>query len=104
MRIRDWSSDVCSSDLHGIVAPYGLFETADSQVSIAPSNDAVYHKLLDALDLAHLRGHADFATNADRMTHRHAIKSLIEARTKEQTSEYWIQQIGRKTCREKRCQ
>src|SRR3546814_13726565 len=79
---------------HGIVAPYGLFETADSQVAIAPSNDAVYHKLLDALDLAHLRGHADFATNADRMTPRHAIKSLIEARTKEQTSEYWKQRLN----------
>src|SRR3546814_13035570 len=28
------------------------------------------------------------------MTHRHAIKSLIEARTKEQTSEYWIQRLN----------
>lgn len=79
---------------HGIVAPYGLFETADRPVAIAPSNDAVYHKLLDALDLAELKSHPDFATNADRMTNRKAIKAVIEARTREQPSAYWIQRLN----------
>ena len=34
---------------HGLVAPYGLFDAKDGQVAIAPSNDMVYFKLLDAL-------------------------------------------------------
>ncbi len=34
---------------HALVAPYGLFEAADGQVAIAPSNDQVYFKLLDVL-------------------------------------------------------
>ena len=36
---------------HALVAPYGLFEASDGQVAIAPSNDQVYFKLLDALRL-----------------------------------------------------
>ena len=36
---------------HALVAPYGLFDAADGQVAIAPSNDQVYFKLLDALGL-----------------------------------------------------
>ena len=42
---------------HALVAPYGLFEATDGQVAIAPSNDQVYFKLLDALGLSHLREH-----------------------------------------------
>ena len=42
---------------HALVAPYGLFEAADGQVAIAPSNDQVYFKLLDVLGLSHLRDH-----------------------------------------------
>jgi len=79
---------------HGIVAPYGLFETADRPVAIAPSNDAVYHKFLDALDLTELKNHPDFSTNADRMMNREAIKAIIEARTREQPSAYWIQRLN----------
>ncbi|MGI8894970.1 MAG: CaiB/BaiF CoA transferase family protein, partial [Casimicrobiaceae bacterium] len=50
---------------HALVAPYGLFDAADGQVAIAPSNDQVYWKLLDALDLPELRTHPEFLTNRD---------------------------------------
>lgn len=79
---------------HGIVAPYGLFETSDGQVAIAPSNDSVYQKLLDAIGLPQLRDQPEFRANADRMERRHAIKALIEARTREQTSDYWIKRLN----------
>ena len=36
---------------HALVAPYGLFDAKDGQVAIAPSNDQVYFKLLEALGL-----------------------------------------------------
>jgi crotonobetainyl-CoA:carnitine CoA-transferase CaiB-like acyl-CoA transferase len=44
---------------HGIASPYGMFRTKDGQVAIAPSNDTFYFKVLDALDLQHLREHPD---------------------------------------------
>ena len=80
---------------HGIVAPYGLFETADGQVAIAPSNDAMYEKLLDALELPELRAHPEFQANADRMLNRASIKSAIEARTRQKDSHYWIERLNR---------
>jgi crotonobetainyl-CoA:carnitine CoA-transferase CaiB-like acyl-CoA transferase len=80
---------------HGIVAPYGLFETADGQVAIAPSNDAMYEKFLDALELQSLRSHPDFQANADRMLNRESIKAAIEARTRQESSRYWIERLNR---------
>ncbi|WP_254241747.1 CaiB/BaiF CoA transferase family protein [Achromobacter pestifer] len=79
---------------HGIVAPYGLFETADGQVAIAPSNDAMYEKLLDALELPELRAHPEFQGNADRMLNRASVKVAIEARTRQQSSHYWIERLN----------
>ncbi|CAB3730970.1 Acetyl-CoA:oxalate CoA-transferase [Achromobacter animicus] len=80
---------------HGIASPYGLFETADGQVAIAPSNDAVYHKLLDALELSELRADPRFATNADRMRNRGAITEAIQTRTRQHTSAHWIERLNR---------
>ncbi|WP_447921043.1 CaiB/BaiF CoA transferase family protein [Achromobacter aegrifaciens] len=79
---------------HGIVAPYGLFETADGQVAIAPSNDAMYEKLLDALELPELRAHPEFLANDDRMLNRASIKAAIEARTRQKSSHYWIERLN----------
>jgi crotonobetainyl-CoA:carnitine CoA-transferase CaiB-like acyl-CoA transferase len=75
---------------HALVAPYGLFEASDGQVAIAPSNDQVYFKLLDALGLAELRDHPDFRTNRDRFERRAAINALVEAETRKQPIAHWL--------------
>lgn len=79
---------------HGIAAPYGLFETADGQVAIAPSNDVIYNKLLDALELPALRTDPLYQTNADRMQNRAAITAAIQARTRLNTSAHWIERLN----------
>jgi len=79
---------------HALVAPYGLFDAADGQVAIAPSNDQVYHKLLDALGLSHLREHPDFLTNQDRFARRDAINALVNAKTREQTIDHWLEVLN----------
>ncbi|MDH5285033.1 MAG: CoA transferase [Betaproteobacteria bacterium] len=75
---------------HALVAPYGLFDAADGQVAIAPSNDQVYFKLLDALGLAELREHPEFRTNADRFARRAAINARINERTRERPIAHWL--------------
>ena len=75
---------------HALASPYGLFEAADGQVAIAPSNDTFYFKLLDALGLAHLRDDPDFATNESRYEHRAAINAGINARTRAKPVAHWI--------------
>jgi crotonobetainyl-CoA:carnitine CoA-transferase CaiB-like acyl-CoA transferase len=75
---------------HALVAPYGLFDAADGQVAIAPSNDQVYFKLLDALGLSELRTHPEFLTNRDRFARRTAINAWINAKTREQPIAHWL--------------
>ena len=79
---------------HALASPYGLFEAADGQVAIAPSNDTFYLKLLAALDLDHLKEHSDFQTNADRFAHRAEINAAINARTGTGTVAYWIEKLN----------
>jgi crotonobetainyl-CoA:carnitine CoA-transferase CaiB-like acyl-CoA transferase len=80
---------------HALASPYGLFEASDGQIAVAPSNDTFYFKLLDALDLGHLREHPDFLTNDDRYLHRGAINAEINARTREKSVAHWIAAINR---------
>ncbi|MEI2417420.1 CoA transferase [Orrella sp. JC864] len=80
---------------HGIVAPYGLFETADGQVAIAPSNDMMYARLLQALDMPELADHPDYRTNALRMRNRLALREVVQARTRTQSTDYWIERCNR---------
>ena len=79
-----------NGNAHGIIAPYGIFRTKDSEVAISPGNDAIYQKFIDALGAQELRDHPDFKTNDLRMQHRKAIHTEIEKRTKSQTSNHWI--------------
>lgn len=79
---------------HALVAPYGLFEASDGQVAIAPSNDQVYFKLLDALGLARLRDHPDFRTNRDRFARRAAINAEVEAVTRTKPIAHWLEVLN----------
>jgi CoA:oxalate CoA-transferase len=75
---------------HPIAAPYGLFRTADGEIAIAPAGEAMYQRLLRALDAEALRERPEFATNTLRAAHRAAINAEIEARTTHATSAHWI--------------
>jgi crotonobetainyl-CoA:carnitine CoA-transferase CaiB-like acyl-CoA transferase len=81
---------------HPIVAPYGMFEASDGEVAVAPSNDAVYHRLLEALELEHLKDDPRFRTNELRMRNREAINAAIEAKTRTRTKNHWIETLNQK--------
>ncbi|MBL8583839.1 MAG: CoA transferase [Rhizobiaceae bacterium] len=80
---------------HAIVCPYGLFATADGEIAIAPSNDAIYAKLVKALDLEERLAAPAFATNASRIARRGEVNAIIEARTKTASSAHWIDVLNR---------
>ena len=80
---------------HPIVAPYGLFPAKDGEVAIAPSNDDVYEKLLDALELQHLKTDARFATNDLRMHNRQAINRIVAEKIKTMPKSYWVEHLNR---------
>jgi crotonobetainyl-CoA:carnitine CoA-transferase CaiB-like acyl-CoA transferase len=84
-----------SGNDHALVAPYGLFRTADGEIALAPSNDAFVARLAKALDIEEIAGDPRFATNAARMAHRKDINTLIETRTMKQTTAHWIDVLNR---------
>ena len=79
---------------HAIASPYGLFEASDGQVAIAPANDAVYFKLLAALELDHLKERPEFLTTAHRFAQRDAINQEINARIRHHTVAHWIEALN----------
>ena len=79
---------------HALVAPYGLFDAADGQVAIAPSNDQFYYKLIDALGLWELRVHPEFLTNRDRFENRAAINAIINAEIRKQPIAHWLEVLN----------
>lgn len=80
---------------HPLVAPYGLFATADGEIAIAPSNDAVYRKLVKALDLEAALSRPEFETNAQRLARRAEVNAIIDARMKTAPSAHWIEVLNR---------
>ena len=79
---------------HALVAPYGLFDAADGQIAIAPSNDSVYRRLLAAMGMESLLGDERFKTNADRVAHRSAINEELNRRTRLKPMAHWIEKLN----------
>lgn len=88
------AAPVATGNDHPLVAPYGLFTAQDGELAVAPSNDGVYAKLLQALDLAALQDHPDFCTNDLRVEHRAAINAHINARLAQAPKAYWIEKLN----------
>ena len=83
---------------HPIVAPYGLFEAADGEIAVAPSNDTFVERFLRVLGLEGLLQEPDFASNATRMANREALNARINAVTREQPVDHWIDAINKAGC------
>jgi crotonobetainyl-CoA:carnitine CoA-transferase CaiB-like acyl-CoA transferase len=79
---------------HALVSPYGLFEAADGQIAVAPSNDSFYARLIDALGLHDLRERPEYRDNASRFQRRAEINAEINARTRSQGVAHWIEKLN----------
>jgi len=80
---------------HPIVAPYGVYRARDGEIAIAPSNDDVYEKFLDALELQHLKDDPRFATNDLRMQNRPAINQIVADKIKTMPKSHWVAHLNR---------
>jgi CoA:oxalate CoA-transferase len=79
---------------HPILAPYGLFRTSDGEVAIAPANEAIYCKFLEAIAAPELAQDPTYATNALRVENRRAINRAVEAKLAAGTTAQWIDRLN----------
>ena len=75
---------------HPIVAPYGLFTTADGEVAVAASNETIVQRFLAAVGLSELLDWPEYADNEKRMANRPALNARINEAMSQRTAEQWI--------------
>ena len=79
---------------HPIVAPYGLFRASDAEVAVAPSNDAILRRFLQAIGLETLIEDPRFDTNEKRLARRDELKAIIDERMSTETQATWIARLN----------
>lgn len=78
-----------TGNAHAVIAPYGVFETADGPLNLAPITTDMWRRLCEVLDLRGLVDDPRFATNEARVAHRDALKALLETRLRTRGKREW---------------
>ncbi|WP_435200510.1 CaiB/BaiF CoA transferase family protein [Janibacter sp. GS2] len=63
---------------HPSLAPYETYRCADGEIVLAVGNDRQFRDLVGAIDAPGLAEDPRFATNADRVAHRDALRTTLE--------------------------
>jgi crotonobetainyl-CoA:carnitine CoA-transferase CaiB-like acyl-CoA transferase len=82
-----------AGNTHPVISPYGVFETADGPLNIAPATAGMWKRLCEVLELQPLVDDPRYADNAARIERRLELKELIEARLKERSRHEWTQRL-----------
>jgi crotonobetainyl-CoA:carnitine CoA-transferase CaiB-like acyl-CoA transferase len=77
-----------AGDHHPSIAPYGMFATQTAPVQIACGSEGLWKALCGAFGWDPAED--GFATNAERVAHRDALVSRIEALFADQPAEHWL--------------
>src|SRR5258706_3845604 len=78
---------------HPTGSPTGVFPTRDGHVNLAPT-PPMWRRFCEAIGRSDLVEHRDYATNKLRVKHRPALHSLIEAITRESSSEALVEKMN----------
>jgi len=79
---------------HPLVAPYGLYRTADGEIAVAPSNDTILRRFLSAIGLEHLMDDPRYDSNEKRFSRRAELHRLIDAALASDGSDAWIARLN----------
>lgn len=77
---------------HFVHTPYNTFETADDTIIIAVIGDRFWPPLVELLDIDALRD-PNFATAAERLSHKAFIEGHVQARLMEDGAENWLARL-----------
>lgn len=82
-----------TGNAHSVIAPYGVFETADGPLNLAPITADMWLRLCQLLELPALPDDPRFASNELRVAHREELKVLLETRLKTRSKREWSEQF-----------
>lgn len=75
---------------HPSIVPYKGFQTSDGDIMLGGGNDRLFGVLADKLGHPEWTTDPRFVTNAARVAHRDILESMIEAITRTQTTQHWL--------------
>lgn len=75
---------------HPNIVPYQVFAVRDGHIIVAVGNDAQFVRLCACIGEPALASDPRFATNAQRVEHRHELIGRIAARLQESTRSQWL--------------
>lgn len=78
---------------HPILAPYGVFTTADHPINIAVATDRQWRALAAAAGVAHLANDPTFATGDARRENKARLQELLDEHLARAGQAYWLEQL-----------
>ena len=75
---------------HWNVAPYGVFETADSYIAMGVINEPMWQSFCRAIDQEKWLDDERFGTFYSRVDNRDVLDSLVEERLREKSTDEWL--------------
>lgn len=78
---------------HPSIVPYELFDTADGKIALAVGNDRQFRSLCDVLGVSELGVHPLYATNAQRVANRHALRSELNRAFSRRSAARWAREL-----------
>src|SRR3546814_15039574 len=91
MRISDWSSDVCSSDLsaHPIIAPYQTYTCSDGELALGGGNNSIWKRILTVIDKPEWDHDPRFVSPKTRVANREALAECLNQVLIKRTRKEW---------------
>jgi len=80
-----------TGNAHAVIAPYGVFDTADGPLNLAPITSDMWLRLCELLELPALPTDPRFINNQERVIHGEELKVMLEARLKTRTKREWTE-------------
>lgn len=78
-----------AGNTHPVISPYGVFQTSDGPLNIAPATSEMWSKMCSVLEVPSLTIDPRFVSNELRIKYRHELKELIEEKLKQHTRSHW---------------
>jgi formyl-CoA transferase len=79
-----------AGNAHGNIVPYQTFACADGHIILAVGNDGQFQRFCDAAGCPELSADPRFATNPQRVRHRHVLVPLLEEVLAQRSKAQWI--------------
>jgi len=87
-----------SGNNHPILAPYGIFQTSDGEIAVAPASDKFCSIFLECIDLISLLDNELYKNNSNRMKNRDSLNEIVNKRMISETSDFWIKKLNKAGC------